>query len=478
MPVHPARRLEGLAAWRSPAHPAPVDLDLRGNEGGEPDPALLRAVTGADVLRRYPDASALEARLAARLGVDPSWVIATAGGDDALDRACRVAAEPSRRVLLPAPGFEMTARYARLAGGEVVTLEWPGGRFPTEELLAALTPGVGLVALTSPNNPTGAVLQPYDLERVALAADAVGALTLLDLAYTEFADVDLTPLALSLPGTVVARTLSKAWGLAGLRVGYAVAGPPVGQWLRAVGTPYPVSAPSLAVAEAALDAGDGAMQVFVAHVRATRGALERALADGGCEVVPSQANFVFARTPRHAWLVDGLAGLGVGVRSFPDEAHLEQAVRMGCPPDAAGTARAVAALRATLQPQGLLVDAEAVAGGFLGSHALAEALASVVPCAVVGLGGLSQVTSSLAGAGFVHGFPVRTAGPEAVPAALAALGVGRAWMVAASPAAVLAARRGGVVPLGWDPAGGGAALLAAGAGRVVSRVAEVLELLP
>ncbi|MEC8423383.1 MAG: aminotransferase class I/II-fold pyridoxal phosphate-dependent enzyme, partial [Myxococcota bacterium] len=124
--IRPAARVSGVSAYRVPGHPAPVDLDLRGNEGAVPDEGLLRALAGVDILRRYPDVSPFRGRLAARYGVSEDRVLVTAGGDDALDRLCRAVLEPGRSLLLPTPGFEMTCRYARLAGASVVEVPWPG----------------------------------------------------------------------------------------------------------------------------------------------------------------------------------------------------------------------------------------------------------------------------------------------------------------------------------------------------------------
>jgi histidinol-phosphate aminotransferase len=313
-----------------------------------------------DVLRRYPDVGPVRRRLAARFGVAEERVLVTAGGDDALDRLSRAVLEPGRTLLLPAPGFEMTRRYAGLAGAEVVELPWPGAEFPEEALIAALGPDTGLVALTSPNNPTGAVIPWAQVARICAAAAEVGAVVLLDLAYVEFAADDPTQEALAFDNVVVIRTVSKAWGLAGIRVGFALGPAEVLSWMAAAGAPYAVSAPSLALAAAALDAGDAEMRSFTDAVREGRAALAGALETAGCDVVPSEANFVFARSPRAAWLADGLAGLGIGVRTFPGKPGLEDALRIAVPPTDGGRARLVAGLDAVARPEVLLFDMDGV----------------------------------------------------------------------------------------------------------------------
>ena len=356
----PADRVADVSAYRVPSHPAPVDLDLRGNEGAIPDLQLLRGLDGVPLLRQYPDSGPLRRRLAGRFGVEKERVLVTAGGDDALDRLCRAVLQPGRTLLLPSPGFEMTRRYALLAGADVVEVPWPAAAFPLRELLSLLGPETGLVALTSPNNPTGAVIPEDTIDSVCRAAADVGAVVLLDLAYVEFASFDPTEAMLRHDNVVVVRTVSKAWGLAGIRVGYAIGPAEVISWMTAAGAPYSVSAPSLALAESALERGDDDMRAFAAGVEEGRRELSRLLEQVGCSVVPGEANFVFARSDRADWIADGLAGLGVAVRTFPTRPGLENALRIAIPPTVAGRTRLSRGLAAAALPQALIFDMDGV----------------------------------------------------------------------------------------------------------------------
>lgn len=360
--VRPSPVARQARRYHVPRAAAPIDLHLDGNEGATPPASLYDCLpaAGTDPVRRYPDARALEADLAARLGVEPERVIVTAGADETIDRACRALLAPGRTLLLPSPTFEMIPRYAGLTGAEVRTVPWTGPRWPRAEVLAAIDDRTALVPVVTPNNPTGAVADLDDVRAVAEAAPH--ALVLLDHAYVEFADPthDLTARALALPNVLVVRTVSKAWGLAGLRVGYGVGHPEVVGWLRACGAPYPVSGPSLALASAALRAGGDRVSAFVGRVRAEREALERLLVGLGAEVAPSQANFVFARVRDPSWLRDALAGFGIGVRVFPGRPDLDGAARITCPGDADGLQRLTDALRATLAPEALLFDVDGV----------------------------------------------------------------------------------------------------------------------
>ncbi len=344
----PAPRLAGCPAYAPPRPTGPIDLRLDGNEGAGPPAGLLDvlAAAGPELLRRYPSVASLETALAARFARPPGGVLVTAGADDALYRACLAALAPEREVVLPLPTFEMLPRYVQLAGGTLRAVPWPAGAYPTDAVLATVTPRTAMIVVVSPNNPTGCVATAVDLRRLSEAAPH--AVLLVDLAYVEFADEDLTSAALSLPNAIVTRTFSKAWGLAGLRVGYALGPPTLIDWLRAAGNPYAVTGPSAALAAAWLERGASAVAAFVAAVRQERTRLAELLRKRGLHVADSQGNFVFARTPRALAVRDALATRGIGVRAFPDRPDLVDALRITCPGDAAALARLLAALEEVL----------------------------------------------------------------------------------------------------------------------------------
>ena len=336
----------------------PVDLRLDGNEGRAPRLDLTGLLEGAggDLLRRYPDRGPLERLLAGRLGLPAGGVLVTAGGDEGIDRLCRSYLDSGRNLVTTSPTFEMIPRYARLSGAEVRQTPWPGGAFPTEAVLDLVDARTGVIAVVSPNNPTGAVATAADLQR--LAAAAPGAVLLVDLAYGEFADTDLGPAALELASAVVIRSLSKAWGLAGLRVGYAAGPPALLAPLRAAGGPYAVSGLSLRVAEAALNAEDQAAD-FIAEVKRERVLLQDDLQELGTEPQPSQANFVLAHCADPVWVRDGLAGLGIAVRLFRD-APGPGFLRLTCPGQEDEFQRLRRSLRTVLAPEALLLDMDGV----------------------------------------------------------------------------------------------------------------------
>ena len=354
--------------YKGPTQPEPGVLRLDGNEGNPPPRKLLEDLAVADLskLRDYPDARPLESEIAERLGVDPARVLVTAGADDALDRVFRAYLAPGRRLILPVPAFEMMYRFAAVVGGEILPVPWTDA-FPTDDVITALDDGVSLVAIISPNNPTGRTATADDLERVAEAASKVdcgtafGAMVLLDHAYVEYSEQDLTAVAGRFDNVVTVRTFSKAWGLAGCRVGYAVASPEVATVLRNVGNPFPVAGLSLAAVQAQTTTGEAALTEHIRRIREGRAKLTEGLARQSIEASPSQGNFVLADFgARSDFVFRGLAALGVRVRRFPHRPEIAEALRITVPDQADDLNKLLEALDTCLAPQGLLFDLDGV----------------------------------------------------------------------------------------------------------------------
>lgn len=349
-----------MSAYSVPEAAAPTDLKLAGNEGIGPDPSLFEVAqsAGTESLRCYPSNQALQEALAAWLELPAQQVLLTAGGDEALDRICRWAMRDGGRAILPWPGFEMTRRYLALTSARVDTVAWTDHAYPIEEVLNTIQDSTKLIVVTSPNNPTGGVARARDLN--LLAAAAPGAILLVDLAYAEFAEEDLTAAALQIPQAVVVRTFSKAWGLAGCRVGYTLGTAESIAQLAAIGGPYPVAGPSLALAQARLENGQAAMQANVRATKQRREELFACLEEIGWNPGRSEANFVCCEPADPLRARDALAGFGIAVRAWPEQEGLGKLLRIGCPTQDADQARLLHALRSIARPQALLLDLDGV----------------------------------------------------------------------------------------------------------------------
>lgn len=261
--------------------------------------ALWEAVRDPEVLLRYPDGASrsLRAALARRHGVDPSWIFVGAGLEDVLQAIAARFLEPGAAAVMSRPSFAMYPILTRLFGATAVEVPVQEGRHD----LAALAEGVHrsedvrLVWLDVPNNPLGTTVDPAALE-VFVAELPAHVLLVYDEAYAEYVAPGAAPSGVKLarrrPNVLALRTFSKAYGLAGMRVGYAVGHPDLVEFLEEARRPFNLSALAQRAAEAALEDEAHVLEV-VRRTRAARKRLARELWELGYPVLPSETNFVF-----------------------------------------------------------------------------------------------------------------------------------------------------------------------------------------
>ena len=356
-------------------------LQLDGNEcvGAEAFSAIL-ADRVSPCTACYPDSSRLEATIARRSGVDPSRIVATAGADDAIDRIMGACLTPGSSVLLADPTFTMFQAFARNRKAETRSVPWMKGPFPTADFVDASS-GCSLMAVVSPNNPTGMSIPVESL--MALRSAAPDPMLLIDLAYVEFgceADgttVDEVMESLRwMPKTVLVRTLSKAWGLAGLRVGWTESTRDFAERIRTAGGPFPIASSSIQTARAVLEDESSDRQVDDRVRRVTRNRRETAvlLERFGCDAGESRANFLLVSDPRRSgrseWLADGLSGLDVEVRRF-QEPSLAERVRITIPVGEVENRRLRRSLSTVLDPAAILFDLDGVLADVSESYRMA-----------------------------------------------------------------------------------------------------------
>ena len=300
-----AERLKPALRDFEPYDPAftPCRVNLSANENTHELPGEVRAAIGeallATPLNRYPDpmANALRDALAARHGVSREAVCVGNGGDELLFNLLFAFGGPGRAVVTCPPDFAEYANFAAMCETPVVCVPRDPEDFSIDaDALVAAARDAALVILTSPNNPTGDLADPALVRRLL---DETDTLVLLDEAYVEFAPEgsSLVGWVEKSPRLMVLRTLSKAFGLAGLRVGYLVADPGVVDALAAVRQIYSVDVLAQAAGLAAV-AHREALAPVVADVVAERGRLSAGLAAlPGVRVWPSSANFLLVRVP-------------------------------------------------------------------------------------------------------------------------------------------------------------------------------------
>lgn len=324
-PVHLRRALDGVAAY-TPGRPASAPAGVTAykvssNENPYPPlPSVLDVVRdAAATVNRYPDmaVSALTARLARHLGVPAERIATGPGSVGVLGQVVAATCEAGDEVVFAWRSFEAYPILVQLSGATAVTVPLTAdGRHDLDAMAAAVTERTRLVLVCTPNNPTGPGVGAAELERFL---DRVPAhvTVVLDEAYLEFVTAEDAPDCLALheqrPNVVVLRTFSKAFGLAGLRIGYAVAHPPLAAALRKTAIPFGVNALAQAAAVASLDAVDE-LGVRVKELVAERERVVAALRAQGWDLPDTQANFVWfplgARTAEFAAVCEA-AGLTV-----------------------------------------------------------------------------------------------------------------------------------------------------------------------
>jgi histidinol-phosphate aminotransferase len=286
----------------------------------------LRAVTASE-LARYPERGAVEAMVAHNLRVKPAQVLLTNGVDEAIHVLCQAFLDRGDAMLLPVPTYSMYEVYATAAEAQVHAV--PAGadfRFPLERILDAVHARTRLIAIANPNSPTGATVARANILEVA--ARAPHSIVLVDEAYFHFFGETVIDLIGKVPNLVIARTFSKAYGLAGLRLGALIAAEETMQWLRRVISPYSVNQLALACLPAAL--GDAEyLAWYVDEVKAARAALSTWLHALGVEHWPSQANFLLTRIgPLHAAFVAAMRARGVLTRDRSADPGCDGLVRI------------------------------------------------------------------------------------------------------------------------------------------------------
>lgn len=309
-----------------------VAVRLNTNETPYPPPAsffdqLTKRVAELD-LHRYPDRSAwaLRTALGERFAMAPERVWVANGSNEVLLHLFQAYGGPDRRILLFRPGYSMHPVLARTTGTAVTTADLGHAgaldRGLAERAVADEDPD--LICLASPNNPTG---MSVPADAVAALHDHSRALVILDEAYAEFGEATAVELLGALPRLVICRTFSKAWRLAGIRLGYLLAHSWVVDDLAKVRLPYHLDA---VTQEAGLVACDLAEETtaHVATIVAERERVREGLAAlPGVEVWPSNANFLLFRTGRDDSF-DRLLDHGVLVRDFSTEPLLEGCLRV------------------------------------------------------------------------------------------------------------------------------------------------------
>ncbi|MBX5447986.1 MAG: histidinol-phosphate transaminase [Acidothermus cellulolyticus] len=327
----PRADLRGIPTYKPGRRPATGRraYKLSSNESPYPPlPSVLDAIAQAsDTIHRYPDllSSDLVAAIAHRFGVPESHVVVGCGSVGLATQIVQAFAGPGDEVAYAWRSFEAYPIIVQVAGAVSIQVPLrPDGVHDLPRLAASITPKTRVVFICNPNNPTGTVVGADALLRFLDAVPA-GCLVVLDEAYREFVTNPDSPDGIALyrdrPNVVVLRTFSKAYGLAGLRVGYAIAQPEIVDAIRITDVPFSTNALGQAAALASLQ--PAAEAELMARVQATISERERivaALRAAGWDIPPPEGNFVWLPTgDRTESFAAACEAAGVIVRPFAGE---------------------------------------------------------------------------------------------------------------------------------------------------------------
>ena len=290
----------------------------------------VREVLGeisAGSLTRYPERAPVEAIVAAHLGLTSAQVALTNGVDEAIHVLFEAFLEDGDELLLPVPTYTMYEVYVSATNARAVpVLAADDLRFPYERLLAAITPRTKIIAIANPNSPSGTAATRAQL--LEIAERAPHAVLLVDEAYFHFFGETVVDLIGKIPNLMMARTFSKAYGLAGLRLGLLAGPVELMRWVKRVLSPYSVNSLALACLPPALE--DAAyLDWYVSEVLAARTEFEATLDEAGVRRWPSQANFVLTEIgAQHKEFTRLMSAAGVLVRDRSNDPGCDGRVRI------------------------------------------------------------------------------------------------------------------------------------------------------
>ena len=327
--VAPRARVQAMKEYHPPLGSRDA-LRLDFNENTLACSPKVREVLGsisAGDLTRYPEREPIEAIVAAHLDLAPEQVALTNGVDEAIHVLFETFLESGDELLLPVPTYTMYEVYASATDAKIVTVQSAADlQFPFERLLASVTAQTKVIAIANPNSPSGSIATCAQL--LQLARVAPHAILLVDEAYFHFYGETVIDLVGQISNLIVARTFSKAYGLAGLRLGLLAGSVDLMRWIRRVLSPYGVNSLALACLPPALD--DSAyLEWYVNDVRAARTEFEAILDQEEIRRWPSHANFVLVDIgPKHAEFVQHMRAAGVLVRDRSSDPGCDGCVRI------------------------------------------------------------------------------------------------------------------------------------------------------
>lgn len=309
-----------MHAYHSPLSDSAIDLRLDMNESTTGcSPRVLAKIRSLDsrTLALYPARERGEKLVANFLGIDPSQVLLTNGADEGIDLLCRAYLDAEDELIIVTPAFPMFEIFAQTTGAKVVRVPAADDfRFPADQVVRAITPRTRLIVITNPNNPTGLAVDQADILRVLKAAP--DSAVLLDEAYFDFYGRTLMDQIGKISNLFIARTFSKAYGLAGMRLGVLAGAAEQIAVLRRMISPFNINVFAVEVLAEALHDREF-VEAYVNQVRTTRDWLHQQIKKMGFHCWPSHANFLLVNFGGlRKKILEGTLAKGIALRNRPD----------------------------------------------------------------------------------------------------------------------------------------------------------------
>lgn len=309
-----------IREYHSPLSAPTINLRLDMNESTTGcSPRVLDRLRRMDArsLALYPPRENGEQLVAEFLGVNANQVLLTNGADEGIDLLCRAYLEPESEIIIIVPTFAMYEVFAQMEGAKIIRVPTgPEHSFPVQKVIDAVNSRTRMIVICNPNNPTGLAVERSCISRVIEAAP--DAAILLDEAYFDFSGDTMIDQIGAMPNLFIARTFSKAYGLAGIRMGVLIGEKEQMSILRRIASPFNVNTVALAALEEAL-ADRQFVAGYVAQVCASREWLQNELHRLNFKCWPSRTNFLLCRfgEPKKT-ILEALRARGISLRDRPD----------------------------------------------------------------------------------------------------------------------------------------------------------------
>lgn len=328
--IEPKAHIKKLESYNPPLEGRKDKLRLDFNENTVgPSPKVIKAIKNVlkETISAYPEYEEFYKKLSKYLKIKRSELIVTNASDEAIKLIMDTYIEKGDEIILPVPTFPMFRIYAGLANARLANIFYKDDlSFPVEEILNAINDKTRMVVIVNPNNPTGTPVNKKDIIRII--EKAKNSLVVLDEAYTQFSKASCIALINKYKNLVIVQTFSKAFGLAGLRIGYLVSCEYNIKNIMKVTSPYSVNAMAVLAASAALD-DSSYIKWYANEVNKAKKILYAELKKLNIKTYPSSANFILAYFGNKSKIIqDKLRDNGILIRDRSSDPLLKGCLRI------------------------------------------------------------------------------------------------------------------------------------------------------